>query len=86
MTRRELTDQELHDFRRIVQPKESVFDDPEWVRLDNERWLAAREREEEMRRTHEDPYFRRLREKAVEATGGESCNPDRDPELSEEGR
>jgi hypothetical protein len=84
--KRELTPEERAIFRRIMRAGErSPFDDPEWVARDNARWDAAREREESLRRGDGDPYFNRVRA-AAEATGGESCNPGRGEQPSEEGR
>jgi hypothetical protein len=83
--KRELTPEERETFRRIMRPRENVspFDDPEWIARDNARWDAAREREESIRRGDGDPYFNRVRE-AARATGGESCNPGREQQPSEE--
>jgi hypothetical protein len=78
--KRELTEQELADFRRIMRPREPVELD------DTDSWDRKRDDAEEMHRTGDDPYVRRLREMAAGATGGESCNPGRSEEPTEEGR
>lgn len=54
MTRRELTEAEREDWHRILAADtppgyQSPFDDPDWVRRDNERWLERKRREEELR-------------------------------------
>jgi hypothetical protein len=75
---RDLTEQELADWQRIERANDppgyrSPLDDPEWIRRDNERWLARKQRSEEFTRTGRDPS--ETVKAVARATGGEALTP-----------